>query len=65
MWLEERIDGDSLNSSAEKRAVKTIYKSTCSLREIDYRRELLTMAKFSRVGFFRVTMLSPLTRSIE
>ena len=61
VWLEERIDGETPDSSAEKRAVKAIYKSSYSLGNIDYRRELLTMAKFSRVCVSPGTEIHDLT----
>jgi hypothetical protein len=60
VWLEERIDGETSGTTKEQRAVKAVYKSSCSLGNIDYRRELLTMAKFSRVRFTSTILLNDL-----
>lgn len=48
VWLEEQREGRSIKA---QRAVKEIHKGHMEAVNIDYRRELLALAKLSRVRF--------------
>ena len=59
VWLEVQKEGDQATA---ERAVKTIQKSQMERAEIGYKREILALAKLSRVGSVKMNiwlMLAP------
>jgi hypothetical protein len=53
VWLEVQKEGDQATA---ERAVKRIQKRRMEAMEIDYKRELLALAKLSRVGSVKMNI---------